>query len=62
MKKSILNLKGAQVLTNAEQKNVIGGITKECSDNTQYITVVIGNCSSLGLYSIPGCSKKWCAA
>lgn len=30
MKKSILNLKGAQVLTNAEQKNVTGGVGEGC--------------------------------
>ena len=32
MLKNILNLEGAQKLSNVEQKSINGGITKQCAD------------------------------
>ena len=59
MKKSILNLKGAQELTKNEQKSVIGGVTQQCASQGSPLSFGV-NCSSIGLTQMPGCPRNWC--
>ena len=60
MKKSILNLKGAQELSKNEQKSVNGGISKLCSRTSPDL---FGNPSCpQGYTNIQYCPKTWCFA
>lgn len=54
MKKSILNLAGAQELSKAEQKNINGGLTPACAD-----AVGTGVCRAKSTFSPPVCPAGW---
>ena len=56
MIKNILNLEGAQLLTKTQQKNIHGGITKECADSIEagYCVRKAGACAEYFTYATSG--------
>ncbi len=63
MKKSILNLEGAQELSKAEQKNISGGVTRACADelaNNNCVLLLTGCIGDTHVVYSPACGRNIC--